>query len=66
VFAALGVVAAVGQAAGMVAAGLLGDRLGVVTVLNGQGCLYLLAGLVALAWLTEGGRVARLSRVPGG
>jgi MFS family permease len=66
VFAALGVVAAIGQAAGMVAAGLLGDRLGVVTVLNGQGCLYLLAGIVALAWLTEGGRVARLSRVPGG
>jgi MFS family permease len=53
VFAALGVVAAAGQALGMVAAGLLGDRLGVVAVLDGQGCLYLLAGLAALAWLTD-------------
>lgn len=51
VFAALGVAAAAGQAAGMVGGGLLGDRLGVVTVLNGQASLYLLAGLVALVGL---------------
>jgi MFS family permease len=51
VFAALGVAAAAGQAAGMVGAGLLGDRLGVVNVLNGQASLYLLAGLVALVGL---------------
>jgi MFS family permease len=41
---------------GMLLAGLLGDPLGVVTVLNGQAGLYLLAGLVALATL---GRRAR-------
>ena len=59
VFAALGVAVAGGQALGMVAAGLLGDRLDVVTVLNGQASLYLLAGVVALAWLT-----ARTAPVP--
>jgi MFS family permease len=33
---------------GILAAGLLGDALGVVAVLNGQAALYLLAGVVAL------------------
>jgi MFS family permease len=36
---------------GMLLAGLLGDSLGVVAVLNGQAGLYLLAGLVAVATL---------------
>jgi hypothetical protein len=38
------------MALGMLAAGLLGDAVGVVATLNGQGVLYLLAG--AVAWLT--------------
>jgi MFS family permease len=36
---------------GMLLAGLLGDSVGVVAVLNGQAGLYLLAGLVAVATL---------------
>ena len=53
VFAALGMVSAAGQAIGMLGAGLLGDRIGTVTVLNGQAGMYLLAGLLALAFLTD-------------
>ncbi|HEY5430212.1 MAG TPA: MFS transporter [Solirubrobacteraceae bacterium] len=56
-FAAAGVATSVGQAAGMIAAGLLADRLGVVNVLNAQGTLYLLAGLVAAVWLGRPGRI---------
>jgi MFS family permease len=61
VFAAVGVAAAAGQAAGMVAGGLLGDQLAVVTVLDGQASLYLLAGLVALVGLSS----RRAARAPG-
>jgi MFS family permease len=39
------------MALGMLLAGLLGDTVGVVPVLNGQAGLYLLAGLVAVATL---------------
>jgi MFS family permease len=39
------------MALGILLAGLLGDAIGVVAVLNGQAGLYLLAGLVALATL---------------
>ena len=49
------------MALGMLAAGLLGDAVGVVTVLNGQAALYLLAGMVALATL---GRRARTGSYP--
>jgi MFS family permease len=51
VFAAMGVATSVGQAAGMITAGVLGDAVGVVGVLNAQGVLYLLAGAVAARWL---------------
>ena len=59
VLAAAGAAIAVGQGAGIVAAGVLGDRLGVVTLLNGQAALYLPGGLVALAWLAERTEPAR-------
>ena len=49
------------MALGMLAAGLLGDAVGVVPVLNGQAALYLLAGMVALATL---GRRARPGSYP--
>ena len=45
------------MALGMLLAGLLGDAVGVVAVLNGQAGLYLLAGLIAVA--TLGRRVPR-------
>jgi MFS family permease len=51
VFAAMGVASSLGQAAGMIIAGVLGDAVGVVGVLNAQGMLYLLAGAVAARWL---------------
>jgi MFS family permease len=47
VSAAFGATTNAGQALGMLAAGLLADRLGVVAMLNMQGVLYILAGLVA-------------------
>jgi MFS family permease len=58
-FAIAGVAASAGQAIGMVAGGLLGDPLGVVTILDAQGALYLVAGLLAMVWLTEPASVRR-------
>jgi MFS family permease len=49
------------MALGMLAAGLLGDAVGIVPVLNGQAALYLLAGVVALATI---GRRARPASYP--
>ena len=51
VFAAVGVAASVGEAMGLLAAGVLGDPLGIVTVLNAQAGLYVVAGLLAAFWL---------------
>ena len=53
VFAAMGVATSVGQAAGMVLPGLLGDPLGVVSILNVQGVLYLLAAAIAMRWMAS-------------
>src|SRR5256885_16864737 len=72
VFGAFNTTFAAGQAVGMVAGGVLGDRLGVVTVLNAQGCLYLLAavpGAVSLlAWgaAAPGSGPRRPARPPAG
>jgi Na+/melibiose symporter-like transporter len=57
------------MALGMLLAGLLGDAVGVVPVLNGQAGLYLLAGVVALATLGRarpGGypRTSKRERIP--
>jgi len=51
VFGAFTTTSTLAQLVGMAAAGVLGDRLGVVPVLNGQAGLYLLAGLLALVFL---------------
>jgi MFS family permease len=56
VFAAFGLASAVGQALGIIVAGILGDRLGVVLLLNVQAALYLAGGLVALGWLIDHSR----------
>jgi MFS family permease len=53
VFAAFGAMFSAGQVVGMLAAGLLTDRFGVVPLLNAQGTLYLLAGAVAARWMTQ-------------
>lgn len=52
VFAVFGAVSSAGQAAGELIAGLLGDRIGIGWLLNAQGLLLLLAGVVALACLS--------------
>jgi MFS family permease len=62
VFAAMGVAMAIGEATGIIAAGVLGDRLGVVGVLDAQGVLYLIAGLLAARLLTARRRGPRRHR----
>jgi MFS family permease len=48
VFGALTLVSNAGQAAGMLAAGILAGPIGLMPMLNAQGCLYLAAGLLAM------------------
>jgi MFS family permease len=52
IFGALGTTQGLLMMIGTISAGALGDRLGVVTVLNMQGCGYILAGLIGLTLLT--------------
>jgi MFS family permease len=59
VFALAGVAASLGEAIGMLAGGILGGIVGVVAVLDAQGGLYLLAGLLAVTWLKEPASVRR-------
>jgi MFS family permease len=61
VFAAVGLTENAGQALGIVAAGLLTGPLGLMTLLNAQGALYLAAGALVLLLST---RRARPSRLP--
>ncbi|WP_127474446.1 MFS transporter [Microbacterium sulfonylureivorans] len=51
VFAAVGLLSALGQATGILLSGLADGPIGVTPLLELQGCLYLLAGMVALVWL---------------
>jgi MFS family permease len=61
VFGAFGATSALGLLVGSSLAGVLGELLGIVTVLNLQGCAYLLAGALVLALLTRT-RMARVSQ----
>jgi hypothetical protein len=56
IFGALGLVSNAGQAIGMLAAGALTARLGLMALLNAQGLLYLAAGVLAAGLLAETGR----------
>ncbi|MFZ0091274.1 MAG: MFS transporter [Solirubrobacteraceae bacterium] len=59
VFAAMGVAMALGEAAGLVVAGGLGNSLPVVDLLDAQGTLYLISGVVAWRWLARHPRSRR-------
>jgi MFS family permease len=56
VFGAFGMVASLMALIGLTLAGLIGDRVGVITVLNIQGAVYILAGLMVLTLLRGAGR----------
>jgi hypothetical protein len=61
VFGALTFVSSAGQAVGMLAAGILTGPIGLMPMLNAQGCLYLAAGLLAMRALVPR-RSANLGR----
>ncbi|MGK3950888.1 MFS transporter [Microbacterium sp. I2] len=62
VFAAVGLVAAVGQAGGILLGALSDGPVGLMPLLQAQGCLYLLSGVIALRWLPRADR----DRTPAG
>lgn len=64
VFALVGVVQALMMLGGILLAGFYGDRLGVITLLNGQGGMYICAGLVAIAFLWRVGRPVQTAPEP--
>ena len=51
VFAAVGLVSALGQAAGILLGALSDGPVGLLPLLELQGCLYLASGVIALLWL---------------
>ncbi len=51
VFAAVGLISALGQAGGILLGALSDGPLGLLPLLEVQGCLYLLSGVIALLWL---------------
>ncbi|HEU5097738.1 MAG TPA: MFS transporter [Roseiflexaceae bacterium] len=59
VFGAIGMVASLMALIGLTLAGVIGDRVGVITVLNIQGAGYIVAGLMVLALLRGSARHAR-------
>ncbi len=60
IFSALGLADSAGQAVGMIAAGALTGPLGLMTVLNAQGCLYLAAGVLAARRLGRPSKTAMI------
>ena len=54
VFAAVGLMSALGQAAGILLGALSDGPIGLLPLLELQGCLYLLSGVIALLWLPRG------------
>jgi MFS family permease len=62
VFAVFGAVFSAGQAVGMLAAGLLGEHVSIAWLLDAQGLLFVLGGVVALLWLSDPRRQRRQHR----
>jgi Na+/melibiose symporter-like transporter len=63
-FAALGLVAAAGQAVGIALGGLADGPIGIVPLLDLQASLYLAAGAVGLVWARRAKRQSTLATVP--
>jgi len=64
VFAAVGLVTALGQAAGILLGALSDGPMGLLPLLELQGCLYLLSGVIALLWLPRPGGAATAATGP--